>query len=106
MISRKGGSVTKKVQGTVLVKWVRSGIGFPQQQKVMVRSLGLRRLHHIVERPDNAHIRGLVASIPHLVEIVGETPASALSTTPEYKIGVPAAASAPPAKIENAGEAG
>ena len=81
--------MSKKAQGTVLVKWVRSGIGFPRSQKAMVRSLGLRRLNQVVERPDNAQTRGLVASIPHLVAIVGATPAPAWASMSEYKIGAP-----------------
>lgn len=72
--------------GKVYIKWVRSGIGFPRQQKDRVKSLGLRRLNQVIERPDTAHIRGLVASVPHLVELV-ERPASAEWTRlPEYKI--------------------
>jgi ribosomal protein L30/L7E len=29
-------------------------------------------LNQVIERPDNAAIRGMVAKIPHLVEIVQE----------------------------------
>ncbi|PYU99467.1 MAG: hypothetical protein DMG26_16520, partial [Acidobacteria bacterium] len=53
--------MNRKGQATILIKWVRSGIGFNYRQEEMVRSLGLRRLHHVVERPDNPHTRGLVA---------------------------------------------
>ena len=64
--------MTEKVQRTIHIKWVRSGIGFTYRQKEMVRSLGLRRMNQVVARPDTAQIRGLVARIPHLVEIVNE----------------------------------
>ncbi|HEV2495771.1 MAG TPA: 50S ribosomal protein L30 [Terriglobia bacterium] len=82
----------KKAQSTVLVKWVRSGIGFPRRQKDMVRSLGLRRLNQVVECPDTPHVRGLVACVPHLVEIVAQPVAPAWASVPEYRI-TPAAAS-------------
>ena len=85
-------------QGTLLVKWVRSGIGFPRRQKEMVRSLGLRRLNQVVERPDNAQTRGLVASIPHLVAIVEVSSRPAQASAAEYTIGVPAPASNPPSE--------
>jgi len=74
-------------KATIHVKWVRSGIGFTRRQKGAVRSLGLRRLNQIVEREDTPQNRGLVASIPHMVEIV-EKPAksSAWTAIPEYVV--------------------
>jgi large subunit ribosomal protein L30 len=66
--------VIEKAQRMILIKWVRSGIGFTRHQKGMVRSLGLRRLNQIVERVDSPQVRGLVARIPHLVEIVDAGP--------------------------------
>ena len=68
------------------LKWIRSGIGFSWRQKEMVRSLGLRRLHQVVERPDTPQIRGLVARIAHLVEIVDRPPQRQHSSLPEYSI--------------------
>lgn len=82
--------MTEKVQRTIHIKWVRSGIGFTYHQKGMVRSLGLLRLNHVVERPDTAQIRGLVARIPHLVEIVGEPVKLApWASIPEYTLKPP-----------------
>ena len=52
------------------LKWVRSAICAPVQQKLVVRGLGFTRLNQIIERPDNPAIRGMVAKVPHLVEIV------------------------------------
>jgi large subunit ribosomal protein L30 len=48
---------------------VRSTIGRPADQGRTVKSLGLRRLHTTVERPDNPSIRGMVYKIRHLVEV-------------------------------------
>lgn len=76
----------------IYIKWIRSGIGFPRKQKEVVRSIGLSRLNQIVERPDTAHFRGLVAKVCHLVEVVEPAKVPAWTAMPEYKI-VPAEAS-------------
>ena len=52
------------------LKWVRSAICAPFQQKRVVKGLGFTRLNQIIERPDNPAIRGMVAKVPHLVEIL------------------------------------
>jgi large subunit ribosomal protein L30 len=56
--------------GTLQLKWVRSAICAPVKQKKVVRGLGFTRLNQIIERPDTPAIRGMVAKVPHLVEIV------------------------------------
>lgn len=88
---------------TIHVQWIRSGIGFTRRQKTMVRSLGLRRLNQVVELPDTPSIRGLVASIPHLVHIVSAKSQPAWVSVPEYTItaAVESAPSAVP-ETENA----
>ncbi|MDZ7638122.1 MAG: 50S ribosomal protein L30 [Bryobacterales bacterium] len=57
-------------EGTVRVQLVRSPVGRPEQQRRMVRGLGLIRLQQIVERPDNPSTWGIVKKIPHLVKVV------------------------------------
>ena len=56
--------------GTIRLKLVRSPICAPEKHKVVVRGLGLRKINQVVERPDNASIRGMVAKVPHLVVVV------------------------------------
>lgn len=56
--------------GKIQLKWVRSSICAPAKHKVVVKGLGFTRLNQVIERPDNAAIRGMVAKVPHLVEIV------------------------------------
>ena len=79
-----------KTQKTIRIKWVRSGIGFTYHQKTIVRSLGLRRLNQTVVRPDTPQIRGIVAAVPHLLEIVPEAPIPAWASVPEYTVFAPA----------------
>jgi large subunit ribosomal protein L30 len=56
--------------GKLQLKWVRSAICAPVKQKKVVRGLGFTRLNQVIERPDTRAIRGMVAKVPHLVEIV------------------------------------
>jgi len=58
-----------KVAKLLRITLVRSPIGFPLRQKRTVRALGLRRMHQTVEHPDNPAIRGMLASIPHLLRV-------------------------------------
>jgi large subunit ribosomal protein L30 len=56
--------------GKIQLKWVRSAICTPVKHKRVVKGLGFTRLNQVVERPDTPAIRGMVAKIPHLVEIL------------------------------------
>jgi large subunit ribosomal protein L30 len=56
----------------IRIQYVRSAIRRPQNQKDVVRGLGLRKLNQVVERLDRPEIRGMVAKIPHLVRIIEE----------------------------------
>jgi large subunit ribosomal protein L30 len=63
-------TATKTKPGTIQLKWVRSAICAPVKQKVVIKGLGFTRLNQVIERPDNAAIRGMVAKVPHLVAVV------------------------------------
>jgi large subunit ribosomal protein L30 len=54
----------------IRIQYYRSTIAFPAKQKEIVRSLGLRKLNQVVERPDTASMRGAVAKVPHLLRII------------------------------------
>ena len=54
----------------IQLKWVRSAIQAPVKHKLVVKGLGFTRLNQVIERPDTPAIRGMVAKVPHLVEIV------------------------------------
>jgi large subunit ribosomal protein L30 len=56
--------------GKIQLKWIRSAICAPVKQKLVVKGLGFTRLNQVIERPDTPAIRGMVAKVPHLVEIV------------------------------------
>jgi large subunit ribosomal protein L30 len=68
---RKKAETTAAPAGTKMkLKWVRSAIAAPVKQKLVVKGLGFTRLNQVVEREDTPSIRGMVAKVPHLVEIV------------------------------------
>jgi len=56
--------------GKIQLKWVRSAICAPVKQKLVIKGLGFTRLNQVIERPDTAAIRGMVAKVPHLIEVV------------------------------------
>ena len=57
---------------TLKIRQVRSTIGRPRKQREVLKTLGLRRIRHEVEREDTPAVRGVVEKIPHLVQIVEE----------------------------------
>ena len=60
----------RKDVAQIRIRYFRSAIGRSFRQKRIVQGLGLRKLNQVVERPDTPQIRGMVAKIPHLVQIV------------------------------------
>jgi large subunit ribosomal protein L30 len=53
----------------IRIKWVKSSIGYPQDQKDTIRALGFRKLQHTVEREDVPTIRGMIRKVSHLVKV-------------------------------------
>jgi large subunit ribosomal protein L30 len=53
----------------VKVKQVKSRNGANKIQLDTLRSLGLRRINHVVEIKDNEQTRGMIHRVRHLVEV-------------------------------------
>ena len=53
----------------IKITQVRSGIGRPLRQKRTLEALGLRKMHHTVEKVATPQILGMVAKVQHLVSI-------------------------------------
>ena len=51
------------------ITWKKSCIGRPEKQRRIIRSLGLRRLHHTVTHSDTPTIRGMIIKVIHLIEV-------------------------------------
>lgn len=56
---------------TIKIKQIGSPIRRPEKQEKILIGLGLGKLHKVVERQDTPEVRGAIAKLPHLVQIVG-----------------------------------
>ncbi|ADH97682.1 50S ribosomal protein L30 [Salisediminibacterium selenitireducens] len=57
--------MAKKLEITL----TRSLIGRPEDQRVTVKTLGLRKMHQTVVQEDNEAMRGMVNKVSHLVTV-------------------------------------
>jgi large subunit ribosomal protein L30 len=48
---------------------LRSTIGSQRNQRETLRSLGLRKIRQSVVRDDNSQVRGMIATVRHLVTV-------------------------------------
>ena len=48
---------------------VKSTIGCVPKHKKIVEALGLRKVNHTVEQPDNAAIRGMIRQVGYLLKV-------------------------------------
>ncbi len=54
---------------TIKVTLVKSTIACVPKHKKTVEALGLRKLNHTVELPDNAAVRGMIRQVSYLVKV-------------------------------------
>jgi large subunit ribosomal protein L30 len=59
-----------KVMSQIKVKQIKSTIGRPESQIKVLKALGLGRIGKIKELADTPSVRGMVAKVAHLVEVV------------------------------------
>jgi len=62
------------VSAVLKVTQIRSAIGAKRNQRETLRSLGLRKIRQSTVREDNPQVRGMIATVRHLVT-VEEVPA-------------------------------
>ena len=53
----------------IRITQVKSGIGRPLRQKRTLEALGIRRMHHTVEKEATPQLLGMVEKVRHLVTI-------------------------------------
>lgn len=51
------------------VRLVRSMIGRPEKHRVVLRGMGLTKMHKTVQLPDTPQVRGMLDKVKHLVRI-------------------------------------
>ena len=54
---------------TLKVTQVKSTIGFPKDQGLTIRALGLGKIGRTVEQVDNPAVRGMIFKVKHLVKV-------------------------------------
>jgi large subunit ribosomal protein L30 len=57
---------------TIVIKQIGSPIRRPKDQRATLIGLGLNKMHKTRELADTPNVRGMIAKIPHMVEIVEE----------------------------------
>ncbi|KAB2969898.1 MAG: 50S ribosomal protein L30 [Thermoanaerobaculia bacterium] len=55
---------------TIRIRQLRSAIGTVPAHREVLRGLGLRRIRHEVVREDTPAVRGMVAKVSYLVEVI------------------------------------
>ena len=56
---------------TITVRLVRSMIGRPEKQRLVLRGMGLTKLQKAVQLPDTPQVRGMLDKVKHLVRVEG-----------------------------------
>ena len=55
--------------GKLRIELVKSPIAAIPKQRATVEALGLKKMHKVVEMPDNEAIRGMIWHVRHLVKV-------------------------------------
>lgn len=55
---------------TVTFKQIGSPLRRPESQRKILIGLGLNKMHKVVTRQDTPEVRGAIAKVPHLVQVI------------------------------------
>ena len=55
------------------ITWIKSGIGYAQDQKRTLKALGLNRLNQSVVHGDSLSVRGMINKVRHLIRVEEES---------------------------------
>jgi large subunit ribosomal protein L30 len=64
--------MAKSVSKTVTVEQIGSPIRRPKEQRATLIGLGLNKMHRRKTLQDTPSVRGMIASVAHLVRVVDE----------------------------------
>jgi large subunit ribosomal protein L30 len=59
----------KTAEKKLKITQIKSGIGFPADQKRTVRALGLKRINDSVVQSDSPAVLGMIFKVKHLVKV-------------------------------------
>ena len=51
------------------ITWIKSGIGYTQDQRRTLKALGFHRLNQNVTQDDRPSVRGMINKVKHLVRV-------------------------------------
>jgi len=51
------------------ITWIKSGIGYTQDQKRTLKALGFHRLNQSVTQDDRPSVRGMINKVKHLIRV-------------------------------------
>ena len=51
------------------ITWIKSGIGYTQDQKRTLKALGFHRLNQSVTQDDRPSVRGMLNKVKHLIRV-------------------------------------
>ncbi|MBN4071081.1 50S ribosomal protein L30 [Crocinitomix catalasitica] len=54
----------------VKIKYVRSAINRPKNQKRTIEALGFKRLYQVIEKEASPQVMGMVNTVSHLVKVI------------------------------------
>jgi large subunit ribosomal protein L30 len=54
----------------ITVRWKRSAIGRPENQRQTIQGLGFKRLNQTLVLPDHPAIRGMINRVSHLLDVI------------------------------------
>jgi large subunit ribosomal protein L30 len=58
-----------KIMGKVKITQIKSGIGYPKNQKATLRALGLRKMNASREVELNPQVEGMIRTVNHLLKV-------------------------------------
>jgi len=53
----------------IRIKQIKSGIDRPERQKRTLEALGLKRMHHTIEKEATPQVLGMVRKVEHLLQV-------------------------------------
>jgi large subunit ribosomal protein L30 len=56
----------------IVATWRKSAIGYSEDMKATIRSLGFRKLNQTRELPDTPAVRGMLAKVSFMVAVEGQ----------------------------------
>ena len=53
----------------ISITWIKSDIGYAEDQKRTLKALGFRRLNQSIVHDDSPSVRGMIIKVRHLVKV-------------------------------------